>query len=240
MFEESGGNAFVDTRPLIRQKNSDMIQNSLHKDIESQKIDIIKVLKKSARNLKKIDLIKTRSEIEYSKYGSSSEPVSLFKDEFIAAFNFFATLLGYIDKMINMEKESIDFNSRFIDANEIYNKIINESNQNIDKYKRDRQEVLDGYFSILRDEREELIDEVLSACPSYDKFMDLYKNSEKHMVQLYLPQYLITAYNNGYVYDVSKYDKVLNKYRLLLSELITYKESNKYLVMNVENKVKTK
>ena len=142
--------------------------------------------------------------------------------------------------MINMEKESIDFNSRFIDANEIYNKIINESNQNIDKYKRDRQEVLDGYFSILRDEREELIDEVLSACPSYDKFMDLYKNSEKHMVQLYLPQYLITAYNNGYVYDVSKYDKVLNKYRLLLSELITYKESNKYLVMNVENKVKTK
>ena len=63
MFEESGGNAFVDTRPLIRQKNSDMIQNSLHKDIESQKIDIIKVLKKSARNLKKIDLIKTRSEI---------------------------------------------------------------------------------------------------------------------------------------------------------------------------------
>ena len=126
MFEEDGGNAFVDTRPLIRQKNSDMIQNSLHKDIESQKIDIIKVLKKSARNLKKIDLIKTRSEIEYSKYGSSSESVPLFKDEFIAAFNFFATLLGYIDKMINMEKESIDFNSHFIDVDEIHNKIINE------------------------------------------------------------------------------------------------------------------
>ena len=245
MFEEDGGNAFVDTRPLMRQKNSNIIHNSLHRGIESHSIDVIKELKKSARNLKKVDLIKTRSKVEYSKYKYTSQPASLWQEEFVAAFYFFATVLGYIDKMINVEKEVIDFNSHFVEADKIFKEDIHKARiskakEKINKYKRDRQEVLDGYFSIIKDKGEELINETLNTCPSYDKFMDLYKDGEKRMVQLYIPQHLIIAYNNGYVYDDSKYDKVLNKYRLLLSDLIIYKESNKSLVMNVENKVKTK
>ena len=245
MFEESEGNAFVDTRPLIRQKNSDIIHNSLHRGIESHSVDVIKELKKSARNLKKVDLIKTRSKVEYSKYEYTSQPAFLWQEEFVAAFYFFVTMLGYIDKMINVEKEVIDFNSDFVVIDEISKKDthkakISEAEEKINKYKRDRQEVLDGYFSILKDESEELIDEVLTSCPSYDKFMDLYKDSEKHRVQLYLPQHLITAYNNGYVYDTQKYEKVLSKYRNLYSELVIYKESNKILVEGVKNKIKTK
>ena len=244
MEEWIGGKPMKDTRPLIRQKNSYMIHNSLYKGIDSHSVDIIKELKKSVRNLKKVDLIKTRSKVEYSKYEYTRQPAFLWQEEFVAAFYFFATVLGYIDKMINIEKEVIDFNSHFVDLDETHEDIhrekISNAKEKINKYKRDRQEVLDGYFSILKDKSEESINETLNTCPSYDKFMDLYKDSEKHRVQLYLPQHLITAYNNGYVYDTQKYEKVLSKYRNLYSELVIYKESNKILVEGVKNKIKTK
>ena len=244
MEEWIGGKPMKDTRPLIRQKNSDMIHNSLYKGIDSHSVDVIKELKKSVRNLKKVDLIKTRSKVEYSKYEYTRQPAFLWQEEFVAAFYFFATVLGYIDKMINIEKEVIDFNSHFVDLDETHEDIhrekISNAKEKINKYKRDRQEVLDGYFSILKDKSEESINETLNTCPSYDKFMDLYKDSEKHRVQLYLPQHLITAYNNGYVYDTQKYEKVLSKYRNLYSELVIYKESNKILVEGVKNKIKTK
>ena len=244
MEEWIGGKPMKDTRPLIRQKNSDMIHNSLHKGIDSHSVDVIKELKKSVRNLKKVDLIKTRSKVEYSKYEYTRQPAFLWQEEFVAAFYFFATVLGYIDKMINIEKEVIDFNSHFVDLDETHEDIhrekISNAKEKINKYKRDRQEVLDGYFSIIKDKSEELINETLNTCPSYDKFMDLYKDGEKRMVQLYLPQHLITAYNNGYVYDTQKYEKVLSKYRNLYSELVIYKECNKILVEGVKNKIKTK
>lgn len=244
MEEWIGGKPMKDTRPLIRQKNSDMIHNSLHKGIDSHSIDVIKELKKSVRNLKKLDLIKTRSKVEYSKYEYTRQPAFLWQEEFVAAFYFFATVLGYIDKMINIEKEVIDFNSHFVDLDETHEDIhrekISNAKEKINKYKRDRQEVLDGYFSIIKDKSEELINETLNTCPSYDKFMDLYKDGEKRMVQLYLPQHLITAYNIGYVYDTQKYEKVLSKYRSLYSELVIYKESNKIIVEGVKNKIKTK
>ena len=244
MEEWIGGKPMKDTRPLIRQKNSDMIHNSLHKGIDSHSVDVIKELKKSVRNLKKVDLIKTRSKVEYSKYEYTRQPAFLWQEEFVAAFYFFATVLGYIDKMINIEKEVIDFNSHFVDLDETHEDIhrekISNAKEKINKYKRDRQEVLDGYFSIIGDKSEILINETLNTCPSYDKFMDLYKDGEKRMVQLYLPQHLITAYNNGYVYDTQKYEKVLSKYRNLYSELVIYKECNKILVEGVKNKIKTK
>lgn len=244
MEEYIGGELMKDTRPLMRQKKSDMIHNSLHKGIDSHSVDVIKELKKSVRNLKKVDLIKTRSKVEYSKYEYTSTSAFLWQEEYVAAFYFFTTILGYIDKMINIEKEVIDFNSHFVDLDETHEDVhrekISKAKEKINKYRRDRQEVLEGYFSIIKDKSEELIDEVLNTCPSYDRFMDLYKDGEKRMVQLYLPQHLITAYNNGYVYDTQKYEKVLSKYRNLYSELVIYKESNKILVEGVKNKVKTK
>ena len=45
MEEYIGGGSMEDTRSLIRQKNSDMLHNLLHKGIDSHSVDIIKELK---------------------------------------------------------------------------------------------------------------------------------------------------------------------------------------------------
>ena len=241
MEEWIGGSPYetTDERPIVRQKINDFIQNKFHKDVSVfTDQDILKLMRKAVRTLKKADLIETRSKLEYDKYKTTSYPAFLWQEKYVASFYFFATMLGYIDKKIDEKQKNIEFNESFLFADtekdHPHKDGIAESNCKIQEYSLVREEVLDGYKSIIdkKDSHSDVILKTLEAFPSYNKFDSLYKDHKECGTQLYLNQQLINAYNLGYIFDKGTYDNVVNKYRQLYGELFTEKQHNDSIVFN--------
>lgn len=148
--EYIGGSPYerFDEKPKVRQKINDFIQNTFHKDVRLfTNQDILKLMRKAVRLLKKADLIETRSKIEYDKYKTTSYPAFLWQEKYVASFYFFATMLGYIDKNIDIEQKNIEFNEHFLFADtkkdHRHKDNIDESSCKIYEYYLDRKEVLD-------------------------------------------------------------------------------------------------
>lgn len=241
MEEWIGGSPYetTDERPIVRQKLNNFIQNSFHNDIRVlTNQDILKLMCKAVRLLKKSDLIETRSKIELNKYKTTSYPAFLWQEKYVASFFFFATMLGYIDKRIDGEQKNIEFNEHFLFADtekEHPSKDdIDKSTCKIQEYSLVRKEVLDGYKAIMgeKDSHSDVILKTLETIPSYSKFDSLYKNHKENGTQLYLNQQLINAYNLGYIFEKNTYDEIINKYRQLYSELLTEKQNNESMVYN--------
>ena len=142
MEEWIGGSPYetTDERPIVRQKINDFIQNKFHKDVSVfTDQDILKLMRKAVRTLKKADLIETRSKLEYDKYKTTSYPAFLWQEKYVASFYFFATMLGYIDKKIDEKQKNIEFNESFLFADtekdHPHKDGIAESNCKIQEYK---------------------------------------------------------------------------------------------------------
>lgn len=248
MEEIIGGSHYetTDERPIVRQKINNFIQNSFHNDIKVFiEQDILKLMYKSARLLKKADLIETRSKIELDKYKTTSYPAFLWQEKYVASFFFFVTILGYIDKKIDREQKNIEFNEHFLFADtktkHSHKDDIDKSICKIQEYSLVRKEVLDGYKTIIseNDSQSDVILKTLETLPSYSKFEGLYKNHKESGTQLYLNQQLINAYNLGYIFEKNTYDEIINKYRQLYSNLLTEKQKNESMIYN-KRKVKVR
>ena len=113
--EFNEGELLFNKETNLRKNTWKKIQKSLYNDIEFENSDIIQILKHASKNLKKVDLIKTKINIENKKNNMDVEPIFLGKNEYISGFYFFETMLGYIDKKIeeqNKTKEIYLFLSR--------------------------------------------------------------------------------------------------------------------------------
>ena len=239
MEEWIGGSPYetTDERPIVRQKLNNFIQNSFHNDIRVfTNQDILKLMCKAVRLLKKADLIETRSKIELDKYKTTTYPAFLWQEKYVASFFFFATMLGYIDKRIDREQKDIEFNEHFLFADtekeHPHKDYIDKSTYKIQEYSLVRKEILDGYKAIMgeKDSYSDVILKTLETLPSYSKFDSLYKNHKESGTQLYINQQLINAYNLGYIFEKNTYDEIINKYRKLYSELLTEKQNNESMV----------
>lgn len=248
MKELTGGLGYetTDERPKVRQIINNFIQNSFHNDIRVfTDQDILKLMRKAVRLLKKADLIETRSKIEFDKYKMTSYPAFLWQEKYVASFFFFVTMLGYIDKRIEREQKNIEFNEHFLFADtekeHPHKDDIDKSTCKIQEYSLIRKEILDGYKAIMGDEdsHSDVILKTLETFPSYSQFDSLYQDHKENGTQLYLHQQLINAYNLGYVFKKNNYDEIINKYRQLYSELLTAQQNNESIVYN-KGQVKTR
>lgn len=93
---------------LYRIKNI-ILQKKYFKNTQEKNINdnMIKSMNKHMNNLKNIHLIYKTSDIEAIKYGSTSYPDTLFKDELINRYCFFSIILGFIDANINYTNNDI-------------------------------------------------------------------------------------------------------------------------------------
>ena len=225
MEDYIGGSITKDERPLLREKISKIIQNSLHRDISLLNSDITETMEKAKIMIKKINLINKRKNIDLDKYKTTTYPAFLWQEEYIACFYLFATLIGYIDKKINEEKKRINFNSKFIFSNDSSSsKEISKSNNKIYNYLNDREDALNKYKIILKDSVEsDVILKTLETQPSYNNFENLYKIDEESGMQLYVYQHLINAYNIGYISNENDYNSLITKYKILLDEVLNDK-----------------
>ena len=81
MEDYIGGSITKDERPLLREKISKIIQNSLHRDISLLNSDITETMEKAKIMIKKINLINKRKNIDLDKYKTTTYPAFLWQEE---------------------------------------------------------------------------------------------------------------------------------------------------------------
>lgn len=239
-------------KPNHYQKISEKKQRELSHSIKFAQTEMNKHLVKAQSCLKKVNTVITRSKIEMEKYGNTSTYAALPHYKRLAAFNFFVTMLGYIDSKIRYERERIEFASHFTVVDDSCNERNHYDEIELRKgiiagYLVDREEVLDGLRSFMGDDYDtkEIIDDVLKDAPSYLKFGNLYENCEKDAGKLKLISDLISAYNiglltNDYYGTSDCYEDRINRYRQLYSDLTIHVNTNGAELNNVKAKLKNK
>lgn len=155
------GGSFADLpKKNLYQKISLYKQNKFQKAFSFTKSDMIKIMKKAEKCLKKIDLIKMRSDIEMERYENTTVPAFLWQEDYIANFYFFIVMIGYIDMCVNEKRRNISYNSYFLWSNDKeYHQIEIEKSE-----KRIKDILLD---------REDIVNECLLNISSKDSFYEM-------------------------------------------------------------------
>jgi hypothetical protein len=246
MEEWCGGGPYEEEKTSLSQKISTKKKFDIYGSLKAMDKDMITAMKIAQENLKKINTINKMTSIDRKKYNSTSEPGFLWQNNAIAAYYFFITMIGYIDSKIVREYENIDYYSKFInpiDKNDRHYEDIEKARKRIDKYMIDRNEVKDGFNSTIKEfySSREFVDPVLDEVPSFKKFSDLYNDFQKNRYQLNLQIEFMKAYNlglatNDYYKGKYDYEKRMNLFRRLFSDLTVFVSTNEAAVKNVKVK----
>lgn len=246
MEEWCGGGPYEEEKTSLSQKISTKKKFDIYGSLKAMDKDMMVAMKIAQENLKKINTINKMTSIDMKKYNSTSEPGFLWQNNAIAAYYFFITMIGYIDSKIVREYENIDYYSKFInpiDKNDRHYEDIEKARKRIDKYMIDRNEVKDGFNSTIKEfySSREFVDPVLDEVPSFKKFGDLYNDFQKNRYQLNLQIEFMKAYNlglatNDYYEGKYDYEKRMNLFRKLFSELTVFVSTNEAAVKNVKVK----
>lgn len=195
---------------LIEKKYESLIKND---------INIIALLENYIENLKTINTLYSRADIESVKYGGTSYPDTLFRNEQIYRHKFFALFLGIID---GWQKELIKFN-RDNEYVEELNLIYNLRERVLYDYKINSN-VIDPKFII----------NTLENIPCYENFNNYINNiKNENDIKLYLE--FIEAYIKGINNcRVCRLREIYNIYRRLLRDLNKCKRNNKNKVYKLK------
>lgn len=201
--------------------------------VSKKEIKFDKYLQDAVRNLKRINLIETRSQIELERYNSTQYPGFLWQEKINQKLHLFASMIGFIDGFIDDCTKEIDFYSHF-----------NDSTNKIDEYKNHQNELLAIRDSILQDfvkrrtnRDPHILTSTLETVPAHKSFAELYNDSIENTYQLDLQQELVSAYNVGYT-SVGHYDldSILALYKNLNEKLEKYEDSNEDVLKKERNK----
>ena len=213
-------------------RTSEAIQQKYLKGQVTESISLVDTIKKAAEELKQIDTILTRSEIELHRYGHNSIPAILWQSEIVAKFYFFVTMLGFIDARIDDANREISFLSNFFGKDDEKK----EYQNSISEFLLDRNQIVDNYWSLGNDYQGFGV--VIETSPCYLKFTELYNDAAKNHYALLLQPQLVSAYNIGYIDYYDDYDEKMNIYRRLYADLMSTKYMNKTLLEQEKVKIK--
>ena len=184
--------------------------------------NIISLLENYIENLKTINTLYSRADIESSKYGGTSYPDTLFRNEQIYRYKFFALVLGMID---GWKMELMKFNKDNEYCKEL-NLISNLRERVLYDYKINSN-IIDPKFII----------NALENIPCYENFnIDISNIKNDNDIKLYLEfiESYIKGINN---YRVCGLREVYDIYRRLLRVLNKCKRNNKNKVYKLKKDI---
>ena len=197
-----------------------IIQNKYNNNLIND--NFLNIMNKNIKNLKQINLIYTRADIESLKYGSTSYPDTLLYNEILHRYNFFGLILGFIDA-----------NIMFLNKN-------NEEDKNLLTFLIDfrNQVIIDFKNSISICEKKGLTDLVLNN-PCYKNFIEAFTNSDDDydLIQInFISNYALGYWN----FNKNNIDEILYSYNNSINELNYYKKTNQNMVEKIRRKNKEK
>lgn len=193
-----------------------IIQNKYNNNLVRND-NFLNIMNKNIKNLKQINLIYTRADIESLKNGSTSYPDTLLYNEILHRYNFFGLILGFIDGnilYINKKRNKEDYKNLLTFLIDFRNQVI-----------------IDFKDSISICEKKELTDLVLNN-PCYENFIEAFTNSDDDYDLIKIN--FISNYSLGYSnFNKTTINKVFNDYNNLIEELDCYKKRNLTKVQKV-------
>lgn len=220
---------FLKNMHLYRLKSM-LLQRFYNIKLNNKKGDIFFLMRKYIDNLKEVDLLYTRADIESRKYDYTSYPDTLLKSEITNRFCFYSIVLGFIDS-------NIDNLNKYINLSKINNikNLTYYKNELINLYNF-REMVLNDFNKTSHFSDPKLCVDTLNTFLCYKNFNNCYSYIS---TSIYTDTYvldLINSYNIGYKHcnKYTIYD-IYENYIFLITELNEYKNNN----INKVKKVKT-
>ena len=181
--------------------------------------DIVGLLENYIQNLKNINILYTRADIESLKYGVTSYPDSLFRNEQIYRHKFFSIILGLVDGWYIKLKE--------LNADNIYD-------SNINLLTSLRNKVLEDYKNTSLSCDLKIIKDFIEKIPCYINFnMNISTIRNESDTKLYL------EFIESYIKGINNYPsfelyEIYNVYTNLMFNLEEYKRNNKNKVYKLK------
>ena len=178
--------------------------------------DICSLIENYIENLKTINTLYSRADIESLKYGGTCYPDTLFRNEQIYRHKFFAMVIGIIDGWKMELMKFNNYNEYCEELNLIYNlryKVINDYKRNVS----------------ICDPR--IIIKVLEHIPCYEDFNNNIKNENDIKIYLEFIESYIKGINN---HGVCGLNDIYDIYKRLLKSLNKCKKNNKNKVYKLK------
>lgn len=164
--------------------------------------DIFVLLETYVKNLKIINLLYSRADIESLKYGNTNYPDTLYRNRQIYNYKFYALILGLIDGYLK------------------------EFNNKIDLLKDFRKIVVDNFISTLSINDIKIISKTINNTPCYTNFSNdlniIFNEREKGLYLEFISTYMIGFSN---YFSVSLIE-IPSRYTKLYDDLCAYKLKN--------------
>jgi len=202
-----------------------MFEKNKHNKLKLYK----KFLHSNFKNLKKIRVRSTRSEIKISINEKTSYLAFDWQEEIISLNNIYAMILGIIDGRNDEYERNLIFENNFNNIKEIER--IKFKQLELSKV---RTKITQDYGSISEINHLEVIKETINCTPSYINFDNLFKDMKENSYNLVIQGHLISAYMFGYnnsLYILPQdiipyYNQIISEYKL--SEAKLENKKNKY------------
>lgn len=225
------------------QQESQKIIKEYENDNQAIKLD--DYLKSCANNLKKLNLIKTRKEIEFIRYNCTGGYPSYLENNIIEQkLKFFSSIIGFMDGAKDNYTRNIDFLTLFSSSYQHQNKIEFNKRQQL-RLEEMRKKILIDFDEIHIKEEPKILLEVLTTNPVYQSFPMLYSYFAKNPISYNYQAMLTIAYGIGYknahyIIQDDNSKEIFGLYQELYEEIKNYQVSLQSSLDKEKNKIFSK
>lgn len=202
--------------------------------------EVSKYIKSGFDNLKAINTVETRSQIEYNIYKKTEYPGFLWLSKQKYIYQIYATIIGVLDARYDSYNRMLNFEEERIFKNEDE---INNYKENIKLILNKRNKIVNDYYDIISSDELDIIKETIKEVPFHKQFVKLSDDMTTHYYSGNLQGEFMFSYLLGYnkslfFYEnelIEIYDDLINDYKKVTLQKEYHNRLVKKLVFKKED-----
>lgn len=202
--------------------------------------EVSKYIKSGFDNLKAINTVETRSQIEYNIYKKTKYPGGLWLSKQKYIYQIYATIIGVLDARYDSYNRMLNFEEERIFKNEDE---INNYKKNIKLILNKRNKIVNDYYDIISSDELDIIKETIEEVPFHKQFVKLSDDMTTNYYSGNLQGEFMFSYLLGYnkslfFYEnelIEIYDDLINDYKKVTLQKEYHNRLVKKLVFKKED-----
>lgn len=202
--------------------------------------EVSKYIKSGFDNLKAINTVETRSQIEYNIYKKTEYPGFLWLSKQKYIYQIYATIIGVLDARYDSYNRMLNFEEERIFKNEDE---INNYKENIKLILNKRNKIVNDYYDIISSDELDIIKETIEEVPFHKQFVKLSDDMTTNYYSGNLQGEFMFSYLLGYnkslfFYEnelIEIYDDLINDYKKVTLQKEYHNRLVKKLVFKKED-----
>lgn len=202
--------------------------------------EVSKYIKSGFDNLKAINTVETRSQIEYNIYKKTEYPAGLWLSKQKYIYQIYATIIGVLDARYDSYNRMLNFEEERIFKNEDE---INNYKENIKLILNKRNKIVNDYYDIISSDGLDIIKETIEEVPFHKQFVKLSDDMTTNYYSGNLQGEFMFSYLLGYNKSlffcenelIEIYDDLINDYKKVTLQKEYHNRLVKKLVFKKED-----